>query len=156
MERTPRKSSVKNSTKTPKTPKSPMNSSFKANSSLKNVNSSSFTSLAGQQQARLLRSDKIVIQNFKGLLNFPNLRILDLKCSIDIPIISFLVAFRSLNLQKINGIDVTDEDITRSFKYSGLVTLALREGMNPILSDDPKQALEDSLNFFGQPKEPLY
>ena len=87
--------------------------------------------------------------SFKGLKSYPNLRILDLKdCNFSIK--SILVAFRSFYLREINGKKVTDSDIAESFKYSGIVTYALRNGFSPDLNEDPEKALEEAISFLAK------
>lgn len=117
----------------------------------------SFSELSAKRHIRLLRLNKNNFTSFKGLKNFPNLRVVELKDNpVDFSTMSILVAFRSNSLRTINGEAVSDEDFKRSFEHSGLVTYALRNGMNPNLAEDPEEALKDALAFFNQPEEPIY
>jgi hypothetical protein len=106
-----------------------------------------------KRNARILRLPNNDLRSFKGLRNFPNVRIIDLRKAPDsespFSLRSILVAFRSFAIQEINGVPVTDDDYLDSFRYSALVTLALREGMDVRLNLDPIEAIKDASRFLG-------
>ena len=108
----------------------------------------SFADLITKKNVRLLNVPRNGFVNFEGLCNFPNLRMIDLRNNPgEFPLISVLVAFRSLNLKTVNGEEVTEEHYNRAFQYSAVVTHALRKGMNPDISEDPEEALQDAIEF---------
>lgn len=115
---------------------------------------SNFSDLSTQRHARILRLQDNNIVSFQGLKNFSNLRIIDLQNNpVNFSKTAILVAFRSLNIQTINGQHLEPEDLQNSFNYSGLVTYALRQGMDPELCGDdidPETALTHSLDFLHQ------
>lgn len=103
------------------------------------------------RNVRVLRLQQTNFINFQGLRNFPNIRAIEMSDNQpNFSIISFLVALRSLNLKNIKGQEVTNEDIINSFNYSGLVTFALRQGMNPELNSDPEASLQEALDFLDK------
>lgn len=109
---------------------------------------SSFADVDSPNSTRVLRIQKSSFSNFKDLVTFPNLRILDIRGnSVQFTKNAILVAFRTFSLSKINGENVTSEEICESCKYSGIVTYALRKGMDPNISTDSEESLNDSLAF---------
>lgn len=109
---------------------------------------SNFTSVDVDPSIRILKFPKSDFQNFAGLTNFPNLRILDLRNNkTEFSIRSILVAFRSFFLAKVNGVRITDQDFNDSFRYSSLVTFALRAGYGPELPEDADVALNEAIAF---------
>lgn len=122
-------------------------------------NYSNFSDISTQLQARILRLPNRNLTSFKGLKNFPNVRIIDLQNNpANFSKTSILVAFRSLNIQTINNYPIESADLAKSFDYSNLVTFALRLGMNPDFCDDdtdPETVLGYALEFLN-PYTDLY
>lgn len=112
------------------------------------VDESTFASLSTPTSTRILRLQNTQYQNFNGLKSYPNLRILDMRGnSVQFSKRATLIAFRSFYISNLNGEAVTTEDLEDSFRYSGLVTYALRHGMDPEISDDATEALEKALQY---------
>ena len=140
------------STKTPKdsTQVSFLSRSLKADSK-NDPPPNPFADINKQRNARILHLEGKNIDSFYGLKNFPNARIINIQNNpMNASKMAVILAFRSLNIQTINGDEVTEEDIRHSFNYSGLVTYALRIGMDPsLVTDDPDETLKNALQFFG-------
>ncbi|EAX86457.1 hypothetical protein TVAG_312690 [Trichomonas vaginalis G3] len=112
------------------------------------VEDATFASLSTPQSARILRLQNTQYPNFSGLKSYPNLRVLDLRGnSVQFETRAILIAFRSFYLTDINGEKVSTEAMEDSFRYSGLVTYALRHGMDPHIPEDPKEALQMALEY---------
>lgn len=121
-------------TPTKKTPNKPLSNGFK------------YGEL--DPMARILRFPKCEITNFQGLIQFPNLRILDMRGnSFSFSRRSILVAFRSYHIQMLNGTAVSEEEIKDSFRYSSIITYALRQGFGPELDDDEELCLQRANEF---------
>ena len=109
---------------------------------------STFLDLAAKKNVRLLSVPRNGFRSYEGLCNFSNVRMIDLRDNpVEFSLISVLVAFRSLNLKTVNGVEVTEEDYNAAFQYSAVVTHALRKGMSPNISDDPEEALLEAIAF---------
>ena len=110
----------------------------------------SFGDLSAKRQVRVLNLPRNGFTSFKGLKNFPNVRVIDLRDNpVEFPLVSILVAFRSLSVKTVNGVEVQDADFEKAFGYSALVTCALRRGMDPVLKEDPEEALNDAIEYLG-------
>ncbi|OHS95716.1 hypothetical protein TRFO_10359 [Tritrichomonas foetus] len=150
MHKTPTRIPQPGASKTPKKSSqitSDLNSTAKVEGKI-----SFFSELASQRHARILRLSGSNINSFQGLKNFPNVRIINLQNNpVDFTLMSVLVAFRSLSIQTVSGVPVEHDDHVNSFNYSGLVTHALRQGMDPSLVDeDPSLAFTNALDFLHQ------
>ena len=111
----------------------------------------SFADVDTPVSSRILRLNNAQIPNFKGLKNYSNLRVLDLRNNnVQFDKLVTLIAFRALYLTNLNGEKISQDDISETFKYSGIVTHALREGLDPSLAQcSPEEALENSIKFLG-------
>ncbi|KAH0785436.1 Leucine Rich Repeat family protein [Histomonas meleagridis] len=126
----------------------------KAEYSIESEGVTSFSGIKSNNYLRYLKLPKNQISSFDGLNSFPNLKLIDLRGGeYNFTKKEILVAFRNLGISYINGESISSDDYAESFKYSALVTYALRQGMDPILNDDPEQQLKQTLTFLNQPDE---
>lgn len=110
----------------------------------------SFRDITAKRQIRVLSLPRNSLTSFDGLKNFPNLRVIDLRDNpVEFSVTAILVAFRSLSIKTVNGVEVGDADFEKAFQYSAIVTHALRHGMSPLLKEDPQAALQDACEFMS-------
>ena len=129
-------------------------STQKAEYSITKEGIDSFSVIKSNNYLRYLKLPKNQISSFYGLNSFPNLRLIDLRGGTsNFTKKEVLIAFRNLGILFINGEPVSSDDYAEASKYSALVTYALRQGMDPILNDDPDQQLQQALLFLNQPEE---
>lgn len=165
MQKTPVKTPNRIPTRTPNktpnkssTPKNKTQLAAEHASTKDEISSLQIPEIKDGPNARVLRLQQSTATNFLGFTSFPNLRSLDLNETLSsLSNTSIIVALRSLFIKCINGRDISSDVIISSFNYSGLVTVALRQGMNPELNPNPEIALQDSIEYLSKadPKQVL-
>lgn len=116
--------------------------------SLDNCGLTSFSSFPPFANLRFLSVANNQIKNFHHLPILPKLECFNIENNAyDFPTKMIIAAVGSISINNINGIEITEEDLSEAYKMSPLVGYSLRQGREPKIVGTPDDEVKFSQEF---------